>query len=181
VKPAARDRHQRGLGDIMPDANGNLLGIEEFHDGLRIRLVSAIDANMVAGFHQTRDSPAPWAAVNLRSDNEAWSFFTIRRRLPRGRDVPNAFALETPYILNGNPGLLAWVDGGMSMVTADDWRGSIVFTVDMLDGGCWFALNNQDRSRVLDVDHGRTDRYTHLLAFKWNGGDNQRWRAEIVK
>jgi hypothetical protein len=170
------------LGDIMPDAYGNLLGIEDFTDGLRIRLVSYLNPDVVAGFRASSDAPWPWAAVNVRSDNEGWSLFTVRRLIPKGWQVPNAFALETSTILgDGNPGLLTWFDDKMVLLSAQDWRGSLVCTVDMLDGGCWFALNNQDRSRVLDVSHGRTDKYTPLIPFKWNGGDNQRWRAEIVK
>jgi hypothetical protein len=58
---------------------------------------------------------------------------------------------------------------------------NVEFTVDMLDGGHWFALNNHDKSYVVDVAESNTSRNARLLAFKWNGGDNQRWRAEIVR
>jgi Ricin-type beta-trefoil lectin domain-like len=46
--------------------------------------------------------------------------------------------------------------------------------------GRWFALNNDNHSYVVDVQGGATADNTPVLSWKWNGGDNQIWRAEIV-
>ena len=54
-----------------------------------------------------------------------------------------------------------------------------MFTVDFVDG-CWFALNTCDRVLVMDIMQSRTDEGTPIIGFGWNGGNNQRWRAEML-
>ena len=42
------------------------------------------------------------------------------------------------------------------------------------------AINNHDKSHVLDVDRGRSDAGTPVIAFPWNGGPNQVWWVEAL-
>ena len=53
------------------------------------------------------------------------------------------------------------------------------FTVDFVDG-CWFALNDTDHGVVVDITESRTAENTPIIAFAWNGGHNQIWRAQTV-
>jgi hypothetical protein len=99
------------------------------------------------------------------------------------RPQNNAFSL----VLRETPGLwhykLWWLGGRISIEF--DFKPvpprSDEFTVDMLDGGCWFALNSVDRRRVVDVQYGEARAGAELLAYPWNGGDNQKWRAQLME
>ncbi len=53
------------------------------------------------------------------------------------------------------------------------------FTVDFVDG-CWFALNNSEHGVVVDISGSGTEENTPIIAFAWNGGHNQIWRAQTV-
>jgi hypothetical protein len=50
---------------------------------------------------------------------------------------------------------------------------------DSLDSP-YLAINDLSKQRVLDLPGGRTDSGTQVLAFAWNGGDNQKWKLEFV-
>ena len=59
-----------------------------------------------------------------------------------------------------------------------DSREQDVFRIDSL-GDPWFALNNEGKSRVVDVYGSQTAENSQVDAWKWNEGDNQWWRVEI--
>ena len=54
-----------------------------------------------------------------------------------------------------------------------------VFRIDSL-GDPWFALNNEGKSRVVDVYDSQLAENAQVDAFTWNGGDNQWWRAVVL-
>ena len=69
--------------------------------------------------------------------------------------------------------------GGLSMALDAKPLRERMFTVDFVDG-CWFALNTYDRRMVVDIAGGATAEGSPIILFPWNGGDNQRWRAELL-
>lgn len=102
---------------------------------------------------------------------------TVWRRRDRG---PGAFHL----IHEGTNHALIWMGGtGLGLLHPDRYqydqdKDHLIFTGDLLDPAPWFALNNNEHDKVVDVDHGRTDENTPVIGFPWNGGDNQKWRME---
>lgn len=69
-------------------------------------------------------------------------------------------------------------------LTADEYAINglrTIFTIDDLDPSPWFALNNFEKSRVVDVRRSEMYDGNHILSFPWNGGDNQKWRAEVIQ
>ena len=55
-----------------------------------------------------------------------------------------------------------------------------LFTIDDLNPSPWFALNNWDHSRVADIRRSDMHDGNDVIGFPWNGGDNQKWRYEVV-
>lgn len=74
---------------------------------------------------------------------------------------------DSPLYLNSDPQFLT--------------KDSSLFTTDSVKDGRWSALNTSNHSYVLDVKGGTTADNTPVLQWKWNGGDNQVWRAEMVE
>ena len=52
-----------------------------------------------------------------------------------------------------------------------------VFRIDALTDP-WFALNNEGKSRVVDVYDSTLSENAQVDAWTWNGGDNQWWRVQ---
>ena len=156
----------------MPDANGNLTGIGDFIDGRRVRFQSYLDsANLVLSVRDrgccvhnlTNPSPSETIFTIAGAEN---GYFTLRT----AREVYLFWGYGPP----GRPARLTWYLAGM----ASEWS-RFRFTVDMLDG-CWFALNRVDREVVADVEYSRTAEGTPVIAYEWNGGHNQYWRAQLI-
>lgn len=55
-----------------------------------------------------------------------------------------------------------------------------LFTIDDLNPSPWFALNNHDKSKVVDVREELMYDGNYIICFPWNGGGNQKWRFEQV-
>lgn len=172
------------------DAHGNLTSLSEFSNGRRLRLISYMDPDIALGLHAARFTSSDSSFIGEVETLALESFVGVRR-LSLGDDgatvlVAQGAAGDT-FTLGwaADPGcLLVW--GGQFTLsndrvalaaTADD--PATHFTVDFVDG-CWFALNTPDRDRVADIEGGRTDERTPIIAFSWNGGSNQIWRAEAV-
>lgn len=72
-------------------------------------------------------------------------------------------------------------DDAMRLVSEQNSHGqSTLFTIDDLDPSPWFALNNADKSRVADISQSFMVNNRYVISFPWNGGDNQKWRVEVV-
>lgn len=55
-----------------------------------------------------------------------------------------------------------------------------IFTYDAVEDGNWFALNNHNKTYVLDVAGLIQEPGTQILSWPWNGGVNQIWRTELL-
>ncbi|HEY6816803.1 MAG TPA: hypothetical protein VI168_14795 [Croceibacterium sp.] len=157
----------------MPDAYGNLLSQSEFADDVCVRLHSYLDSeNLVlalaldgAFIHNLANGPL--------IDN---TVFTCGQ-------VDGGFVLSLQQAEFGGPRMnwYPW-DKPQFLLIENDFGGyyqsQFVFTVDMVQGP-WFALNNYDHSRVADVKESATAEGSAVIAWGWNGGANQIWRAQI--
>ena len=160
----------------MPDAHGNLLGIHEFTDGRKIRLHSGLGGGDLVFWFGMEE----WPKLHSLNDGEARpdTVLTIEARPENG-----AFRLFQRDRMGDHALRLIWRDNMIGREYDDRYQPDHKdqFTVDMLDGGCWFALNNLMRSRVFDVEYGEARAGARIIAWEWNGGANQRWRAQIVE
>jgi hypothetical protein len=162
----------------MPDSNGNLLGIEDFTPGLRIRLVSYLDPDVVMACGGPTGDRACVHRLSNGSGGDAGVFQV-------GVPEPGFFQL---LVSNFDPftEYLQWQQNTLddaTLIGLYDWDPANPlswFAVDMLDGGVWFALNNSTREAVADVNGSQTFEGAPVTGWDWNGGDNQRWRAQIV-
>jgi hypothetical protein len=161
----------------VPDAYGNLLGIEDFTPGLRIRLVSYLGPDVTMGLggpggdracvHRLSDGGSDQGVFQVEVPEPGFfqllvsSFDPFTQYLQwQGNTLDDGNLIDLYFWDPGDP--LSW------------------FAVDMLDGGCWFALNNSTREAVADVNGSQTFEGAPITGWDWNGGDNQRWRAQIV-
>ncbi len=163
----------------MPDAFGNLLGIQDFTLYRQIRLHSYLDPDVVLAcplggrvyVHHLSKGQAPEQTILVIQPLRNNSFcLTVGKYGP-----PLIWVSYNAGLKYGGVNIVPRV--GNAVVSSPD---EIIFTVDMLDGSCWFALNNHDRTRVADVSKSDTTEGNPIIGFEWNGGDNQRWRAQIV-
>jgi hypothetical protein len=172
------------------DAHGNLTDLSEFANGRRLRLISYMDPDIALGLHAARPSGGSGFIGEIGA--LALEAFIGVRRLSLGDDGATVLVAQAAqgdtFTLGwgADPGcLLMWGGGGFSLSNdrspLDDAAGSAgaEFTVDFVDG-CWFALNNPNRDRVVDIEGARTDERTPIIPWSWNGGANQIWRAEAV-
>lgn len=165
----------------MPDASGNLLGIDEFTTGRQVRFYSYLDPDVVLSMPVDSDQ----ACVHRMSSGPAptHTIFTIER-YPTLPQFTLTFTYEPGWTQN-----LAWVswdDGSDSGVWLRNRSGAPdrgpdmeIFTIDMVDS-VWFALNNSDHSLVADVSGSDTGEGNQIIGYEWNGGHNQMWRAQLA-
>lgn len=165
------------------DAYGNLTDISEFNNSRAIRLVSYMNEDLAIG--------------GFGGGLGGWYKLGIHH-LSAGNDN------QTIFLANGaGRGFfsLAWVGGPGNYVSwegqADStllmeplWRNNDphpvgqdgdriplpMFTVDFVDGP-WFALNDLRKDHVFDCSRSGQDEGNPIIPFRWNGGDNQKWRA----
>lgn len=159
----------------MPDAYGNLLGQDEFANRVRVRFHSYLDSeNLVlalgdggAFLYNLANGPRPdiTSFCCTQTDGGFHMCLTDTYGISVGGMLwwplpsPAMLALETP----------------LSGYRPEQF----IFTIDMVQSP-WFALNNHDHSFVADVDKSATSQGTSILAWGWNGGANQIWRAQVV-
>ena len=158
------------------DANGNLTDLSEFVSFRNIRLISALGDDIALGTSPLEDgifyagvrhisAGSPEESVFV-TETGSWAGLTFQLGRPDGR----AYYLEQ----QGTHERLR--------VAFHGWDGPYPpqmppeFTADFFDG-CWFALNNHDRTAVVDIAGSSTDEGTPIVMWPWNGGDNQKWRA----
>lgn len=167
----------------MPDASGNLLGIDDFTNGRQVRFYSYLDPDVVMAL--TPENPHTCVHHLSSGAVPRQTVFTIHKAPGRPQD---RFELSVAFEPGWDVQLawLAWDDGSDSGTWLTNATGvpnqgpdMNVFTIDVVDG-CWFALNNSDHTRVADVSGSGTFEGNEIIGFPWNGGPNQRWRAEIV-
>lgn len=172
------------------DAAGNFTSMADFKTGHVVRFTSYLDPNVILGM---RGNPGAQGATSA-----AWD--AVVRHVDDGGSVQehtwlivvdDAGMLRLGY-LDDDGMQLGWVDspGFPTYMTMQDSRtpdGYVYvvdpdltrFTIDWVDG-CWFALNNHDRTRVIDVAESDTAVGANIIGFRWNGGDNQKWRCNEV-
>lgn len=192
------------------DKYGNLTDRSEFSKDNLIRLVSYLDPDVALGVHASRpgwdmnDIEGSMsrcrklnASVGVHKISAGDPNFTSMLRASRRDGETFTLAWENdPFItLNtqyGGKPFLYWPNGdqyeakGKQMLLSnpmDQGEGVNMiqngFTIDFVDG-CWFALNNPDHNLVADITESRTAENTAIVAFPWNGGHNQIWRAQTV-
>jgi hypothetical protein len=158
----------------MPDAYGNLLSQDEFANGVCVRFHSYLDSeNLVLGLvlngafiHNLANGPLPDYTI-FTCDQTDGGFVLSLQQAEFGGPRMNWYPSDSPEFL--------LVENNMQGY----YESQFVFTVDMVEGP-WFALNNDDHSRVADVKQSNTAEGSDVIAFAWNGGANQIWRAQIV-
>lgn len=192
------------------DKYGNLTDRSEFDKDVLIRLVSYLDPDVALGVHASRPgwdmNDIEGSMTRCRTLNSSVGVhkisagdptFTSMLRASRRDGETFTLAWENdPFIaLNteyGGKPFLYWPSGdkyeakGKQMLLSNPMEqgegANMVqngFTIDFVDG-VWFALNNPDHSLVADITESRTAESTAIVAFPWNGGQNQIWRAQTV-
>ena len=171
----------------MPDDYGNLLGIGDFTTGLEVRFHSYLDSehlvlacaeNSSCRLHDLRAGPA-WLDSLFRIEARAGGLFGIW--LPGNWDQLQVLARTEAGHGTISRQQIRIDSHHTRLFPTPDAPASRNFAVDMLDGGCWFALNNATREGVFDVAYGRAEAGADVQLYPWNGGNNQRWRAQITK
>ncbi|RDZ25970.1 hypothetical protein [Lysobacter silvisoli] len=161
------------------DAYGNLTSVEEFFNN-RVRFVSYLDPDVAMGYFppDADTNGAHCARVHrLSAGNPNQTVWTSSPA------SPESFSLSPDWAQ-----YLTWQCGAggvlLTQPMADPGDGSLVFApafkVDFLQGDCWFALNDFDRDQVVDISESGTAEGNAIIAFPWNGGANQIWRAQAV-
>lgn len=163
------------------DAYGNLTDISEFSGNRLVRLISYMDEDIAIGGFSDSQGNYSLGVHRLSAGNPEQSVFVA----DSGQlGVLNNFALQW----SPAPGVFMMWGGDdatlLQLETFSDaggWRPNSpsVLTVDFRDG-CWFALNNLLKNRVVDCSGSGTGEGNPIIGFPWNGGSNQIWRAATV-
>lgn len=165
------------------DASGNLTSAAEFVGGRTVRLISYLDPDVAMGvFTSSETDGFPYLGVHrLSSGNPSASTFSTGAI--KGFE-PGAFYLQwtgeagcyvsmegqSDYALNCLPPT-GGDDGDPPWIPA--------FLANFVDG-CWFNLTDFDQNQVVDISESNTNEQNPIIAFKSNGGDNQKWRAQDI-
>lgn len=153
----------------MPDQFGNLNSLADFTTGRRIRFISYLGPDLALACKSTV------AYIHHLSVNGDFTVFTITKT-SEGFGLNNHADLGWWSNDDGRGHSGVYVGYPNHMVTQPYDYG---FTVDFVNG-VWFALNNHDHTRVVDVKESDTTEGNQVIGFEWNGGDNQIWRAQLV-
>jgi hypothetical protein len=168
-------------GDVM-DAYGNLTTQAEFADGRHIRFISylsqdcaiAATGQITTAFLGIPMLESPQVSLHHLSAGD------VERTVFVANACPGGFALARAADARQQ---LSWAGHQQSLTLVDTMINSLVaqptFIVEFVDG-VWFNLRNADGSLVVDCAGSGTDEGQPLLAWEGNGGDNQKWRAEVV-
>ena len=107
-----------------------------------------------------------WLSVN--SDNHIWSVRSIA-------------GTDGFYLISKSLSLAANSKG--SEIPEDPWRADALVPTDdqfviRIDdvGSGWVAINNHDKTRVMDAKGSQPIKGAPVLKWRWNGGDNERWQ-----
>lgn len=145
-------------------------------EGQKVRFFSKLDSSVVLGaaagvgifVHRIDNGLAPEKTlfeVQYIKDDGAFQLFL--------RNVPGISDMKlTWYWPQQEPGA-CYLSLNPDFVDSGDWDH---FRIDALDGP-YFALNNNDKNRVVDILQSNTGEGARIEAYPWNGGDNQWWRA----
>jgi hypothetical protein len=166
------------------DAYGNITDISEFAGGRRVRFVSYLNPKVNIGVSDSAPLTQP-ALVTTQSLDDSTVFCAQTESPGRFSLISQAFWRR--YV--------TWDPDDHDRLTVQDVGAAPIFTVDFVDG-CWFALNNASKDRVVDVYRGTENGGTWdtggdgqrppfyatipIIAFAWNGGANQIWRANTT-
>jgi hypothetical protein len=142
-------------------------------DNALVRFHAYSGANWVIG-HMDESQNGYGAAV-LRP----LSHYNDSTTLWRTKYVPNGFSLRWGADEDGGPGQLRLGFGDQGDPLRLSAQFYSAFTTDYLDD-TWFALNNRDHSQVADIDGDNIGDGVRILSYPWHGGDNQKWRVEVV-
>lgn len=151
--------------------------------GARVRFISYLNPDCILGAtgsewgHRTNNP----VLKNLSTTNNSTTIWVIEA------GVDGLFKVRWPQ---ESDSYLRFMGGRMPMVICPDpslprtLKGEFskmgMFRADPVKDGNWFALNQYDGEKVMDVSGCSTAAGTPIIAFPWNGGDNQIWRTELV-
>lgn len=174
------------------DASGNLDNWADFTQGMKIRLVSYLNPDVVFGVKYETVPSAPGMMVGVKAevqrlsvDSHALSELTVFMVYGDWLQL-----VWYPPDGSGDAYPLYWTDERGRQIDMNDpffapqdeddnerTHDMQACAIDFVDG-CWFALNNWDRSMVADVYESGTTSGNQIVSWPWNGGANQIWRAQ---
>lgn len=160
------------------DAYGNLTEISEFSGGRRIRLISYLNEDVAIGGSMGTMGWYALSVHNVSTGDPEQSIFVVHAA-DRGM-----FTLDWGA-QHGN--WMSWEGDASNTLQleplSDNLAGDRVnppeFTVDFVNG-CWFALNDPKRYYVVDCSGSGTNAGNPITFWRWNGGNNQIWRAATI-
>jgi hypothetical protein len=165
------------------DPYGNLTTAAELAGGRRIRLISYLDPDVAIGCFDSSDGDGwPRLGVHRLSSGDPGRTIFQSGRLPHFTE--GDFYLIWPDEAGCVVSMEGDSDGCLTCIPITggddgDPPNYPAFMVDFVNG-CWFALNDPLGVQVVDVRESGTDEQTPVIAFRWNGGPNQIWRAQDV-
>ncbi|HEY0601055.1 hypothetical protein [Brevundimonas sp.] len=165
------------------DPYGNLTTSAELAGGRRIRLISYLDPDVALGCFDSSDG-AGWPRLGVHrlssGDPDRTVFQTGRQPHFSEGDFYMIWTDEAGCVVSmegDSDGCLTCIPiTGGDDGDPPDYPG---FTADFVNG-CWFALNDSLGIQVVDISESGTGEQNPVIAFKWNGGPNQIWRAQDV-
>jgi|GEM_PF-1146385 len=164
------------------DAYGNLTTQAEFSGGRHIRLISYLGQDCAIGATGTIEPGvmgipmlvSPQVGLHHLSAGDPQRTVFIANACPGGFTLSRAADPRQQLAWGGERQSLTLANAEVSGIAVQP-----VFIVEFVDG-VWFNLRTQDGSLVVDCAGGDTNEGQPLLAWEGNGGDNQKWRAEMV-
>jgi hypothetical protein len=165
------------------DPASNLTTVWEFNNNYTLRLVSYIDPDVVlGGFPPDADSQGyRCARVYRLSSGIDPKYSLLWAWCPQP---------AYPYWIFIGPNddhdqALSWSTNANDMMLLASIRYPPSPTPDftmrpdfLVDGQCWFALNDSWLNHVADISESGTAQGNPIIKFTWNNGTNQIWRAE---
>ncbi len=151
--------------------------------GARVRFISYLNPDCILGATGSEFGTKPNNAVlkNLSTTNNSTTIWAIEAGVDGLFKV--RWTQEKDSYLKSMGGLSPMLIGSdLSLVRTlkGEFSKMGMFRADPVKDGNWFALNQYDGNRVMDVRGSSTAAGTQILSYPWNGGDNQIWRTELV-
>jgi len=151
--------------------------------GQRVRFLSKLNDNIVLSMNPNLGMPA-FQVRNLETD---WPMHPELTDFEVQMNGDGSFQLWLSHVPGLAPVKLTWYwppsEDDVCVMAVNpsfiDSGNNDACWIDSL-GDPWFALNNWDRNRVVDIYEYDTSSGAQIDAFSWNGGDNQWWRGQVV-
>jgi len=123
------------------------------------------------------DNWAPLVTTSVADDCSLWQLAGIQGTAGFYLTNKKAGALQeaVPEAKHHFPSI-RFGSEALSLYPLDSMEPEFVLYADDVGDG-YVAINNHDKSRVLDVRGGNRTAGASIFAWPWNGGENQRWRV----